>query len=87
MKRSEPQIRHQQTHNPAGMSEVVWIRQIKFIEGADAAHGGVWFFAFALEKNWPDDALTQNLHSILQPPQLSARCSKCTCAFLLQGRK
>lgn len=51
MKRSLPQIRHQQTHNPAGMSEVVWIRQIKFTEGADVAHGCVSFFDFALEKS------------------------------------
>lgn len=87
MKRSLAQIRDQQTHNPAGMSEVVWIRQIKFTEGADAAHGSVSFFVSALEKNWPDDALTQNIHSNLQPPQLSASCSKLHVCFFIAGQE
>lgn len=41
-------MKHQQTHNPAGMSEVVWIRQIKFTEGADVADVSVSFSVFAV---------------------------------------
>lgn len=33
-----PRDDHLQTHNPAGMGDVVCIRQIKFTEGADDAH-------------------------------------------------
>lgn len=44
-----PRDDHLQTHNPAGMGDVVCIRQIKFTEGADDTHVCDSFFVFAVE--------------------------------------